>query len=285
MAIHHRGAVIGTAELEDTRPWSGPGLDPASGKVPVGVTAGCWNAYWPLWRPGAGMTNGLVYGAAGSGKTAVLELLLREAEASESLTAAVIDGTGVNLGHWGGRAAYAAAGAAGAVDVLRQLLDDLRGQFGRRDLGRYGAPVLEDPAPQRPGVVLVIDDAATLFTHPSHGERLRSLMELYLRNGRGLGFGAIASVSTPAAECFGSTVLRDAYTAGPVLALRTADRHGTDRFEHRLGDLPPSHRLPRQWADGSGTEGLGYLLDTDPDTAPVLCRTLFTGVTAAAAGR
>src|SRR5690606_32138734 len=96
-----RLTVLTTSPLEKVTRWTGPGLNPAEGTLPVAVTADGETLPWRLWWPGAGMCHGLIAGTTGSGKSAALDLVLSEIAMSDRLIPVIIDGSGgMSLPDW-----------------------------------------------------------------------------------------------------------------------------------------------------------------------------------------
>lgn len=262
-----RLTVLTSSPLEKTTRWTGPGLTDA-GTFDLVVTADGERIPWRLWWPGAGMCHGLIAGTTGSGKSAVLDLLLSEVAMSDRLVPVIIDGSGgMSLPDWIPHVPHTATTVEETLDLLDRLIAAMYARFkgltqiewtdkqGRRRTGRNSI----DPTPQMPGIVIVIDEAHALLMDSDHGKAIRRRVEIITQMGRKVAFSVVlATQQASVTQLGGSSVIRDMCKGGNVVALRTAERvsGGMVGTVH----LPePLHTLPTEFPDGSPTQGLCYV--------------------------
>lgn len=246
--------------------WPGPGLDPARGTFPIARAADGDTLHLRMWWPGAGACHTLIAGTTGSGKSAALNLILAEAAASDRLYPVVIDGNGgMSIPDWVQAAPAAATSYEQALDLVQwvEQVRQARAEHLRqvtwtdhKGRAKRGRPSV-DPSPDMPGIVMVVDEAPNLLAPRS--ELLKRLAPL-AQMGRKTAISVVLVTQQPSvSELGGSSVLRDMLKSGNVVGFRTAERTSGGM----ITDVPPPeglHQLPQQWADGSPTQGLCYLL-------------------------
>lgn len=256
-----RMTVLTSDPLQATTHWTGPGLDPETGKFPLMVTADAETLFWKLWEPGAGAKHGLVSGITRSGKTKVLDLILTECGMSDRVEPLVIDGGGgASLPQWIGRVKLFAKTRADARKVLRYALDRMDAR--RPILERQGGGSLE-PTPGMPVIPVIIDEAHKRLMSED-GVDNRDIVRMAERIGQeGAKFGVclILATQAPTAKQLGnSTVLRDQVKSGTIVGLRTMER-GNEGMISTGDPMPEALRdLPSEFPNGKATHGLGYMM-------------------------
>ncbi|MEW2516895.1 hypothetical protein [Actinacidiphila alni] len=147
--------------------YPGPTYDAATGRHRVGVGAAGEPAHWQLNTPGVGMENGLICGAAGSGKSSFLLMVLYEASCRPEFELWLADPAGRRAlpEPLTGAAARTAATRQETVDLLR----DAVGVIAER--ARAHGPV-PDPTPDLPGILLAVEDCAPVFADDPEATRL-----------------------------------------------------------------------------------------------------------------
>ncbi|GAB3670374.1 hypothetical protein [Saccharopolyspora tripterygii] len=256
-----RMTVLTSDPLQATTRWTGPGLDSATGKFKLMVTADAETLFWKLWDPGAGAKHGLVSGITRSGKTKVLDLILTECSMSDRVEPLVIDGGGgASLPQWIGRVKMFAKTRADAKKVLRYALDRMDAR--RPILERQGGGSLE-PTPGMPLIPVIIDEAHKRLMSDDEVDN-RDIVRMCERIGQeGAKFGVclILATQAPTAKQLGnSTVLRDQVKSGTIVGLRTMEK-GNEGMISTGDPMPEALRdLPSEFPNGAATHGLGYMM-------------------------
>jgi hypothetical protein len=181
-----------------------PGLtyDETTGRHRVGVDAAGEPAHWQLHTPGIGMESGLICGAAGSGKSNFLLMVLYEAACRDEFTLWLADPAGRHTTPE--PIAEAAARVAATREETVDLLRDAVAVIAER--ARTHGPV-PDPTETRPGVLLAVEDCHLLFADDLEATRLAE--RIVAVGGR---FGVALVVTAPGT---------DLASFGGSLALRT----------------------------------------------------------------
>jgi hypothetical protein len=164
--------------------YSGPSLDPTTGKVRVGEGAGNVPVYWRLFRPGVGLCNGLIAGPSGIGKTNCLRILAVDIVGSGFLGFYYADPLGRHNERFLTEEAYGAARTWDeSVEQLRagnRLIDS------RKAAGEYAGPSSSDA-----GVFYLVEDAHLVF---SHSNEAALLAERIATEGNSVGVSLIVTV-------------------------------------------------------------------------------------------
>src|SRR5216683_1717126 len=260
--------------------WTGPTLDAATGMAEVGMFPDGTPARYQLWTPGSGACHSLVSGTTGSGKSRFLDMELCEIHLSPLIVAWLIDPQeGQSLPDWTDAADRYAAGENGDYEPCMQVLRAMRRVMIRRSrhLGqlpwqdgkgrwRKGRSFF-DPTPQMPLLRVIVDEAHVLLKHQVHSAEALSILADTGKLGRKTGVGVELVSLVPSLDELGgpgAQVLRDMLREGNVVCFRTGNSVAT----HMLGLHADPSRLPRRFADGSKTHGLGYILGADDRQAP-----------------
>ncbi|MGH4017789.1 MAG: hypothetical protein ACRDT0_00805 [Pseudonocardiaceae bacterium] len=148
------------------QPYRGPSYDAATGAFSLGQDGSGNDRYWSLHAPGGPLRNGLMAGPPGCGKTNSLNLVAIEAFSSGRIVPMVADPQDRN-GH---------AERIGVHLPSEQFANDVAGTirllhgFSSMIEHRQGAGGFTTPIPKEPGVLLLLEDAHTIFSDPALAE-------------------------------------------------------------------------------------------------------------------
>lgn len=261
--------------LEVTRLWGGRGADPATGIAVIGRYADGADARVRFWAPRDGTKHGLVAGDSGSGKSYLLDLIIRVAIESGVVTPFILDPQeGQSLPQWQDALPYA-AGIEECMALLERLhkgMLDRSHYLKRRAWTKDNGQTVRfmnfyDPliASELPVALVIADEVAVLLGDRQYGTRAKFLLEGIAKMGRKTGFSLWPVVQVPSLEQLGgSRVLRSMLTGGSAIALRTADKASKNMMS--MGVDPAD--LPKAFPNGDLTYGLGLIDSLDMRTAP-----------------
>jgi hypothetical protein len=253
--------------------WTGPTLDVATGVSVLGQYADGEPVHYRHYRPGSGPVHDLISGSTDSGKSRTVEQLLAEERHSGVIVSHLIDGKGgTSLPDW----ADAVDEYATTLEEARALLTKDRNRMYLRmsilktckwvdDKGRNRKGLSQftpgDPRHGLPMLSITIDEAQNILPDPV----CRALVEEMIGMARSCGIKFRLITPVPLLPSLGnSMIIRDAVAAGNVIILRTANRlTGQVAFNGALPVDPCS--LPKEWADGSTTSGLGFVFAPGAD--------------------
>lgn len=251
-----RGKLVVVLEdsLARPRPWPGPGAG-----VGVTSTGDVLNLPW---------TGGhyLLAGVTGSGKSAWMNALLAELFTSGLPRYVVgVDPKVVELSAWRPALDRLIVDPAEAGEALAAIHHQVTARY--RALEQAGLRKLDQPTPEMPLLVLVVDELGELVRQaPGEGkaapqERLRLLSSL-AAIGRGAGLVIIACTQRPTAQLVGAD-LRSNLTRR--VCCKVNDEYGAEAvLGPQSGDLAP-------WRIPAGSPGTAWV-QTEGTTAPVLAR-------------
>lgn len=212
--------VVRRSPIAQTVAFTGPVV--TNGVVelgPYGDGEGC--APWRLWTPGdaahqGSWWGGLVIGGMGIGKSRKLELIAISAMATGSTVVWFIDPqAGASSPALRGHADWYTdlSGATTMLSALERIVD-WRGKENAAN-GWIGF----DPSPERPGILVMIDEAHEVFA--GHTDRWTTLA----RKARKVGIGLVAFSQYPGLSTFaGSEPLRAAIMAGNAVVMYADSR-------------------------------------------------------------
>jgi hypothetical protein len=168
---------------------SGSTYDPTTGRFALGVGVGAATCDWALHTPGRGMEHGLIAGRAGSGRTDNLRMVLVAAIQARHFEVMVADPLDRRLCDAFAPVARALARSRGeTVDLLEgavRAVDD-----------RLAARGHVEPGPERPAILLAIDDAEAVLCD-QHAAALAA--QIVTRGGpAGVGLVAVTGSVDPA---------------------------------------------------------------------------------------
>ncbi|UXY33212.1 hypothetical protein [Streptomyces sp. HUAS TT20] len=248
-------------------------LDPETGLAPIGIYYDGEPAHYRFFLPGSGAVHSFVTGTTGSGKSRLLDGLLGIERRSPLVCSIVIDPqAGLSLPDWPDGVCVFAPGNAFGIVVLRAIhaLMKERGQRynrmkwvddkGRTRVGRaFFVPGDPDPL-----ISVTLDEAHDLLNDPEYGEEAVKIIGDLAKEARKVGIKfRLANQSPNASELGGETLIRDLLQGGNNAVLRSgSSATGKRAAGSALAGVDPG-AIPKEFNDGSGTGGLGYLAGPD----------------------
>ena len=248
-------------------------LDPETGLAPIGIYYDGEQAHYRFFLPGSGAVHSFVTGTTGSGKSRLLDGLLAIERRSPLICSIVIDPqAGLSLPDWPDGVAVFAPGNAFGIVVLRGVhaLMKERGQRynrmkwvdekGRTRVGRaFFVPGDPDPL-----ISVTLDEAHDLLNDPDFGEEAVKIIGDIVKEARKVGIKfRLANQSPNASELGGETLIRDLLQGGNNAVLRSgSSATGKRAAGTALAGVDPG-AIPKEFNDGTGTGGLGYLAGPD----------------------
>lgn len=179
--------------LAEITPYRGPTYDATTGRFSLGMGMD-GPVHWVLNTPGKGVENGLVAGPRDLGKTNNLRLVTVEAVASGVFVCAVADPHNRNglVEPFEGVAERIARSPEETVSLLAWGVVAVERRMPQKASYR-------DPSPERPGVLLVVDDAHEVLTDPGTA----ALAERIAVAGPQVGIGLVVASRSVDASDFG----------------------------------------------------------------------------------
>lgn len=270
--------ILGRENLAVPRMWNGMGADPQTGVAVIGRFADGSDAHIRFYARMDGVRHGLIAGSTGSGKTYLLDELVRIALLTGTITPVILDPQeGQSLPQWRGRVPYA-AGADECMAMLAGLHAGMMQRSRRLASMRWtdadgdvmtGMDFYDPFLSGVPAVLIIGDEIPLLLTSGGRSDMRRTSEAVALvknigKLGRktGVAFWPVAQV--PSLEELGSQVVRSMLASGNIVSLRTQDHVSAGM----LGLEADPSQLPRYFRDGSPTYGLGYVVGPDQRQAP-----------------
>lgn len=277
-ATRARITVLQREELATARAYEGPTLDPETGLARVGFYLDGQPAHMQLWAPGSGAIDTFVVGTKGSGKSRFLDREAAELHLSPLTVLWIADAQGgASLGDWlEGAARYAVGGEEfGYEEIMKMIrayhrIIDRRSTYHAREIewvdrkgrDRKGGKTFFDPTPELPLLHLLGDEMHLVVQHPIHGKEAVHRLGLIAKTNRKSGGGmTYATHNASEGEMGGrrAGIFRAMLREGNAVGLRTGESGSHDMMGLKLD---PS-KLPAYFADGSKTQGLGYIKGPD----------------------
>lgn len=265
--------------LDIARPWDRIGIDPATGLAVVGRfpdSKPVRERYLSL--PQDGVKHTIVSGADGSGKTGLLNLGLTVSASSGFIAPVILDPQmGQALPAWRDHVMYACGpdecftylqGLHAALMARSEYLGQLRWRDskGRMRTGMgFFNPFM---TPDLPIIEVTIDEAPVLLAMMKKiGTQTIKAVDLVLdigKLGRKAGFRLRLAAQVPSLAELGKQELRSMLVGGNVFCLRSGDKVSGGMMNIKASP----YELPKVWANGESTFGLGYAdtVDARPNT-------------------
>jgi hypothetical protein len=265
--VESRGVltILRKGTLAVTREWDGEGVDPATGIARIGRYADGQPASIRFFAPMDGAKHGLISGTSGSGKSWLLDLIVRACLTCGFIVPVILDPQeGQSLPQWRGHVPYA-SGADECMAMLRGL------RAGMLDRSRFlssftwtdedghrvrGMDFFDASLCGLPLVMIIGDEYPVLLRDKLHGAEAIDITADIGKRGRKTGVALWPVAQVPSLTELGDQVVRSMLVGGSVVCLRTGDRVSAGM----LGLLSDPSALPRYFGDGSPTYGLGYVL-------------------------
>jgi hypothetical protein len=273
--IESRGrlTILKQNTLEKAREWDGGGIDPEVGMAVVGRFPDGQPVHERYFIRRNGVRHTVVAGADGSGKTGMLDLGLCMSATSGIIAPVILDPQeGQALPAWKDHVPY----ACGVDECMVYLRGLHAGMLSRsRDLGRLtwrtpdgdertGMGFFDPFMTGLPIIEITLDEAPALLTDPKYGTEALWLLADTGKRGRKVGFRLRIAVQVPSLTELGGNAqaLRSMLVGGNVFCGRTGDKVSGGM----IGIAADPSGLPKYFADGEPTVGLGYA--SGPDNRP-----------------
>lgn len=252
-------------------------IDPETGLAPIGVYYDGEPANYRFWLPGSGAVHDFITGTSGSGKSRTVDALLAMERRSPLVCSIVIDPqAGLSLPDWPDGVAVFAPGNDLGIVTLRAVsawMKERAARYNRMkwidDKGRERVGrAFFVPGDPDPFVVLTLEEAHDLLNDPEYGEEAVKLIADMCKEVRKVGLKIrLCNQSPNASQLGGETLIRDMLQGGNNLVLRSgSSATGKRAAGTALGDIDPG-AIPKEFADGTSTGGLGYLAGPDNRSA------------------
>ena len=252
-------------------------LDPDTGLAPIGVYYDGETASYRFFLPGSGAVHSFVTGTSGSGKSRLLDALLGIERRSPLVCSIVIDPqNGLSLPDWPDGVACFAPGCDFGIVVLRALkaiMEERSARYNRMkwvdDQGRTRTGrAFFVPGDPDPLISATLDEAHKLLKHPLYGEEAAQIIGDLVKEARKVGIKfRLANQSPNASELGGETLIRDILQGGNNAVLRSGSAATGKRAAGSALDGVDPGAIPKEFADGTSTAGMGYLAGPDSRAA------------------
>lgn len=271
--------ILRRGTLDIARPWDRVGIDRRTGLAVVGRFPDgkpVHERYLSL--PQDGVKHTIVSGADGSGKTGVLDLGLTISAASGFIAPVILDPQmGQALPAWREHVMYACGpeecltylkGLHAALMARSEYLGQLRWRDSKGKM-RTGIGFFNPFLPELldlPIVEVTIDEAPVLLAMQDkvNGRKVVDLVLDIGKLGRKCGFRLRLAAQVPSLAELGKQELRSMLVGGNVFCLRAGDKVSGGMMNIKASP----YELPKVWASGEATHGLGYAdtVDARPNT-------------------
>ncbi|MEV3925878.1 hypothetical protein [Actinomadura coerulea] len=219
-------------QVPDKVTFPGPRYDPVTGQFPIGQGTENTDVPWQLHVPGQGVRHGVIIGERDTGKTNIVRIITVETVCSGRFRVWLADPQGRhNLVETFGRVPAVEEIAESPGETLLQLRAAAQ-RIDKISDARSGGRGHTDPSPDRPGLIIVIDEAQEVFA--ANPEATRLAEDIVTRGGPA-GVGLIVTTRGADLAYFGgSATLRAGLAAHNRMAFGT----GTPALDV-LDQLPP----------------------------------------------
>lgn len=264
--------ILRESTLDTPRPWNRAGIDLATGLALVGrfPEGGPVSQRYFVPGVGGGAKHTIVAGCDGSGKTGFLDMNMCISIGSGRIAPVILDPQmGQAMPVWQEVVPYACGtdqcmawlrGLYNAMMARSEYLAQLRWQHPRTGRWRKGMGFFDydivaaaraaQGLPPLPFIEIVIDEAPLLLAIKGASQLLLDILKL----GRKVGFRVVLAAQVPSIAELGKGELRSILVGGNVFCFRVGDKVSSGMM-----NIPAKpNELPKTFADGSPTVGLGY---------------------------
>ena len=264
--------ILGSSTLQTARDWNGRGMDLATGLAVIGRFADGKDACFKMYTPRFGTRHALVSGTTGSGKSALLDQLIFIALTSGCFVPVILDPQeGQSLPFWQDRCIY----ASGVSQVEKRLRGLHAGMLDRsQNLSTWrwdddgiempGMPFFDYELTGLPMPLIILDEAHMVLKDGNKWQRqITADVTEIGRLGRKTGDELVLATTVPGPGRAGRTAgAAGLLRGGNVWSGRTANKVAGGM----IGLVKDPSEIPRFFADGKETAGLGYA--DGPDSRP-----------------
>jgi hypothetical protein len=275
--VESRGilTILDGGTLEAVTEWDGTGFS-EDGIARIARFADGAPARIRCWIPMDGTRHSLIAGASGAGKSALLDLLIWLA--LTSAVPVILDPqNGQSLPQWRGRVLYAAGLeecvamerglSAGMMDRSRRLAAMTWDDEGHQVTGME---FFDARLSGLPVVMVITDEAPYLLAGGGNAKLAAEMVRLVAdraKLGRKAGDTEQLVAQVPSLAEIGDQALRSQLVGGNVVSLRTGEKVS----QGMLGLAADPSALPKYFASGEPTQGVGYVVSVDNRQAPMRC--------------
>jgi hypothetical protein len=265
-----RIALYQANPLQQVREFTGPTLDRETGWITIGTYPDGTPARWRLYEPGSGPCGGMIFGAQGSGKSALANAIAAEITHSGIGTLLLADGQeGLSMPDWSEHGALWFAFSPSEARRMLQALEQIgySRQKRRRKLrwtdaegNTHRGKGFFDGTPDEPYIYALIDEWSLVAKDPE----CRRIVALIFKAFRKVGITCILISQIPSVAEFGgdndASVIRSLSSTTNVAMFRTAPADKSSQHMGGMGvDGVDPTAIPAAFADESATAGMGYL--------------------------
>lgn len=266
--------ILPPATIPPVRLWDGERIDPETGLAEIGDYPDGTATRFRFWQPMNGCPQSAVLGTTGAGKSGLFDQLLSLAVTSPvPIVPFVLDPQqGQSLPDWSDRVIY----AKGPAECFRYLLAFEAGMTARsehlartpwRDADGYEHPGFGFYDPHLSGLpimLLIFDEAHLVIGERGFGEMAKGVTANLAKLNRKAGGHMILAAHSALLSELGDATMRAMLLGGNGVGLRLQEGYSAGH----LGLEADPRLLPKVFADGSPTAGIGYVNGPDgrPDT-------------------
>jgi hypothetical protein len=256
--------------LTEVREFTAPTLDPETGWVTIGALPDGSAARWRLFEPGSGPCGGMIFGAQGSGKSALANAIAAEITHSGIGVLWLADGQeGLSMPDWSEHGArwfaFSLRETRRMLQAAEQVMYDRQNRRRRvrwtdANGKEHRGKASFDGTDQEPYLYVLVDEWPIVALDPE----CRRIVALLLKAGRKVGITVIVIGQIPSIAEFGgdsdASVIRALSSTTNVVMFRIAPADKSSQHMGGMGvDGVDPTSIPAAFPDGTGTQGLGYV--------------------------